>query len=160
MPSLCPGWSCIISLSACCTHMVFDLANHSAIGNGLNWMQLSLDNDSDEDCSLDCCWELTDYLESKREVQKEGLVEWWGVSLACMYPYHILLMDLNTSTIPFITPPSPTLHETILPFKDPPLRWSIHFWVVGSPGPTYTTVSRPLRSRHSRSSRVCFAMGF
>ena len=33
--------------------MVFDLANHSAIGNGLNWMQLSLDNDSDEDCCYD-----------------------------------------------------------------------------------------------------------
>ena len=77
-----------------------------------------------------------------------------------MYPYHIILADLNTSTIPFITPPSPASHETISPSKDPSLHQSIHFRVVGSPGPTSTTVSRPLHLRHSRSSRVRFTMGF
>jgi hypothetical protein len=45
-------------------------------------MQLSLDGDSEDDCPLDPRKELTEYLESKREDRKEGLVEWWGVSLA------------------------------------------------------------------------------
>ena len=54
-----------------------------------------------------------------------------------MYPYHIILTDLNTSTIPFVTLPFPTLRKTISPFKDPLLCGRVHFRVVGSLGPTY-----------------------
>jgi hypothetical protein len=47
-------------------------------------MQLSLGDDSEDDCPLDPCKELMEYLESKCEYWKEGLVEWWGVSMACI----------------------------------------------------------------------------
>ena len=57
------------------------LATLSTVGYGLNWMQLSLDDDSKDEDPLDPCKELTEYLESKCEEQKEGLVEWWGVSM-------------------------------------------------------------------------------
>lgn len=45
-------------------------------------MQLSLNDDSDNEGTADPRKELTRYLESRREEAKEGLVEWWGVSLA------------------------------------------------------------------------------
>jgi hypothetical protein len=80
-------------------------------------MQLLLDDDSKDECLLDPCKELTEYLESKCEDQKEGLVEWWGVSLLA-YHHVVLLTDCyHFSTIPFTTPPSPALHKTNLPFK-------------------------------------------
>ena len=47
-------------------------------------MQQLLEDDSEDDCPLDPCKELTEYLDSKREERKEGLVEWWGVSMAHM----------------------------------------------------------------------------
>jgi hypothetical protein len=43
-------------------------------------MQLSLNDDSDDEEILDPRKELTSYLDSRREEAKEGLVEWWGVS--------------------------------------------------------------------------------
>jgi hypothetical protein len=54
------------------------------MGYGSNWMHMSLDNDSDDEGPLDPHKELNEYLDSKREERKEGLVEWWGVSLACI----------------------------------------------------------------------------
>ena len=47
-------------------------------------MQQSLEDDSEDDCPLDPRKELTEYLDSKCEDWKEGLVEWWGVSMAHM----------------------------------------------------------------------------
>jgi hypothetical protein len=44
-------------------------------------MQLALNNDSDDEGPPDPHKELNDYLNSKREVVKEGVVEWWGVSI-------------------------------------------------------------------------------
>ncbi|KAF8258738.1 ribonuclease H-like domain-containing protein [Lactarius quietus] len=52
--------------------------NNNSIGYGSNWMQMSLGDDSDDEDIDDPCKELTQYLESGREVWKEGLVEWWG----------------------------------------------------------------------------------
>jgi hypothetical protein len=62
------------------------------MGYSANWMQLLLDDDSEDKCPLNPCKELTEYLESKHEDQKEGLVEWWGVSLLA-YHYVFLLTD-------------------------------------------------------------------
>ena len=58
-----------------CTHTDLDLATLSTVSYGLNWMQLSLDDDSEDKHPLDPCKKLTEYLESKREERKEGLVE-------------------------------------------------------------------------------------
>ncbi len=44
-------------------------------------MQLSLDNDSDDEGIPDPRKELNGYLDSKRKERKEGLVEWWGVRI-------------------------------------------------------------------------------
>ena len=44
-------------------------------------MRMSLDDDSDDEGTPDPRKELNEYLESKREGRKEGLVEWWGVSI-------------------------------------------------------------------------------
>ncbi len=44
-------------------------------------MQLSLDDDSDDECTPDPHKELNKYLDSKREEWKKGLIEWWGVSM-------------------------------------------------------------------------------
>jgi hypothetical protein len=57
------------------------VANNNAVGYGSNWMQRSLDDDSDDDDIPDPHKELNEYLDSKREDRQEGLVEWWGVSL-------------------------------------------------------------------------------
>ena len=57
-----------------------NLANNNAVGYGSNWIQQSLGDDSDNRDILDPRKELNEYLESKREERKEGLVEWWGVS--------------------------------------------------------------------------------
>jgi hypothetical protein len=103
-------------------------------------MQLSLDEDSEDEHSLDPHKELTEYLESKCEERKEGLVEWWGVSLPCISsqcptnrsnPY--------VSTILSATPPSPASHETISRFKGPQLLQSMPFQVVSSWEHTYAT---------------------
>ena len=53
-------------------------------------MQLSLDDDSDDEETLDPRKELTSYLDSRREEAKEGLVEWWGVS---WLPAHVPVMS-------------------------------------------------------------------
>jgi hypothetical protein len=66
--------------------MQTELANNPIVGYGSNWMQLSLNDDSDDEGTPDPRKELTLYLESGREEPKEGLVEWWGVSLA----FHII----------------------------------------------------------------------
>jgi hypothetical protein len=131
------------------------------MGYGSNWMHMSLDNDSDDEGPLDPHKELNEYLDSKREERKEGLVEWWGVSLACIlswYPTDKLL--LYVSIILFITLSSPASHETILPFKGPRLPRSKHSRAVGSQGLIYAIVSRQIPLRHSRSSRVHTATGF
>jgi hypothetical protein len=70
-----------------------DPATHNTVGYGSNWMQLSLDGDSKDECILDPHKELTEYLESMSEEQKEGLVEWWGVSMA----HKIVTMSTNRS---------------------------------------------------------------
>jgi hypothetical protein len=72
--------------------MQTDLANNNTISYGSNWMQMSLDDDSDNEGIHDPCKELTDYLESKHKEQKEGLVEWWGVS-GLAYHHNTLLTD-------------------------------------------------------------------
>lgn len=46
------------------------------MGYGSNWIQLSLAGDNDNEGILDPRKELTGYLESDREVPKEGIVEW------------------------------------------------------------------------------------
>ena len=144
-----------------CTHTDLDLATLSTVGYGLNWMQLSLDDDSEDEHPLDPCKELTEYLESKREERKEGLVEWWGVSKAHISSLCPTNRSLPyASTIPFATPPFPTLHETISPFKAPQLLLSVPFQVAGSQELTYAIDSRLIHLRHSKSSRVPIAMGF
>ena len=117
-------------------------------------------DDSEDDGPLDPWKELTEYLYSKCEHQKERLVEWWRVSMACMLSWCLTNILLPyVSIILFAITPSPTLCETILPFKGPWLPQSMHFQVVSSLGPTYTTVSRELCLRHSRLSRAHIAMG-
>ena len=144
-----------------CTHTDSDLATLSTVGYGLNWMQLSLDDDSEDEDPLDPCKELTEYLESKREERKEGLVEWWGVSMAHISSLCPTNRSLPyASTIPFTTPPFPALHKTILPFKAPQLLLSVPFQVVGSQELTYAIDSRLIHLRHSKSSRVPIATGF
>lgn len=71
-------------------------------------MQLSLGDDSEDEAPPDPRAELNEYLSSKREEHKEGLVEWWGVSLlfiSLQCPTNGL--PLYTSTILAVTPPSP-----------------------------------------------------
>jgi hypothetical protein len=43
------------------------LANNNTAGYGSNWMQLSLDDNSDDKGPPDPCKELNEYLASKRE---------------------------------------------------------------------------------------------
>jgi hypothetical protein len=62
------------------THADSDPATTNTEGYRSRWMQLSLDDESDDEENLDPRKELTLYLDSKREEPKEGLVEWWGVS--------------------------------------------------------------------------------
>jgi hypothetical protein len=62
------------------THADSDPATTNTEGYGSRWMQLSLDDESDDEENLDPRKELTLYLDSKCEEPKEGLVEWWGVS--------------------------------------------------------------------------------
>ena len=57
-----------------------NLANNNTVGYGLNWIQQSLGDNSDNRDILDPHKELNEYLESKCEEWKEGLMEWWGVS--------------------------------------------------------------------------------
>ena len=52
-------------------------------------MQLSLGDYSNNDNISDPHKELKNYLESKREDPKEGLVEWWGVS---MFAHHHIFL--------------------------------------------------------------------
>ena len=59
-------------------------------------MQLSLNDDSEDEHPLDPRKELTEYLESKHEERKEGLVEWWGVSKA-----HISSLCLTNRSLPY-----------------------------------------------------------
>ena len=75
---------------------------------------MSIGDDSDDEGDLDSRKEFNAYLDSRREVQSEGLVEWWGVS-ALTHHHDVLLTDSYpcVSTIPLATPPSPTLCETI-----------------------------------------------
>ena len=101
-------------------------------------MQMALDDNSEDECPLDPHKELNEYLESKREEQKEGLVEWWGVSsnhISSLCPTNRSLP--YASTIQFATPPFPTSHETISPFKDRQLRQNAPFPVAGSQELTY-----------------------
>ena len=145
-----------------CTLTDSDLATLSTVGYGLNWMQLSLnDDDSEDEHPLDPHKKLTEYLESKHEEWKEGRVEWWGVSKACI----LLLCPTNRSlpyaiTIPFATLPFPALHKTTLPFKGPQLLLSMPFQVVSSQEHTCAINSRQTHLKHSKLSRVPIAMGF
>ena len=70
--------------------MGLDLATLTTVGYGLIWMQLSLNDGSEDEDPLDPHKKLTEYLESKHEEQKEGIVEWWGVSMACILSLHLL----------------------------------------------------------------------
>ena len=130
------------------------------MGYGLSWIQMSIGDDSDDEGDLDPCKELNMYLDSRHEVQSEGLVEWWGVS-ALTHHHNVLLTDSypRVSTIPLATPPSPTLRKTISQSKDPQLPRSVRFQVVGSLVLTYATDSKRIRLKHSRLSRVRFRMG-
>ena len=121
---------------------------------------MALGDDSDDEGDLDPHRELNEYLNSKREERKEGLVEWWGVSVLAHH-HDILLTDCYpcVSTIPLATPPSPASRETISQSKDPLLPQSVHFQVEGSPGRTYAIDSRRIHLKHSRSSRVRSGMG-
>jgi hypothetical protein len=129
-------------------------------GYGSSWMQMALGDDSDDNGDLDPRKELNEYLKSKREERKEGLVEWWGVSVLAHH-HDILLTDHYpcVSTILLATPPSPALRETISQSKGPLLPQSVRFQVEGSLGRTYTIDSRWIHLKHSRSSRVPFRMG-
>ena len=60
--------------------MQADPTNNNSMGYRSNWIQQSLDDNSDNEDILDPCKELNEYLDSKCEEQKEDLVEWWGVS--------------------------------------------------------------------------------
>jgi hypothetical protein len=139
-----------------------DLANNINVGYGSNWMQLSLDDDSDDEGTPDPCKELNEYLDSKHEELREGLVEWWGVSLAYITslgcPANSLLP--RVSIIPLVTLPSPASHEIILQSKDHLLPQSMLSRVVGSLEPTYAIDSSQTHSRRFRSSRALFAMAF
>jgi hypothetical protein len=77
-------------------------------------MQLSLDDDSEDECPLDPHKELTEYLESKHEEQKEGLVEWWGVNMDCNC-YYDLLTDHYSILAQFHSLSHPFLHRMRLP---------------------------------------------
>jgi hypothetical protein len=125
-----------------------------------SWMQMALGDDSNDDGDLDPHKELNEYLKSKHEEWKEGLMEWWGVSVLAHH-HDILLTDryLCISTILLTTPPSPALHKTISQSKGPLLPRSMHFQVEGSLGHTYAINSRWIHLKHSRSSRVPFGMG-
>ena len=83
-------------------------------------MQLALGGDSDDEDLSDPRKELNDYLDSRREEPREGLVEWWGVSVITHH-HDILLTDLypRVSTILLATPPSPASRETISRSKGP-----------------------------------------
>jgi hypothetical protein len=136
-----------------------DLANNDTLGYGSNWMQLSLDDDSDEEGTPDPHKELNEYLDSKREVRKEGLVEWWGVSIL------LILLScptnrLHVSIILLAILHSPASRVTISRFKDRLSPQSALFRAGGSPELTYAIDSRPTHSRHFRSSRAPFATGF
>jgi hypothetical protein len=50
---------------------------------------------------------------------------------------HDILLTDGYSTIPLVTPPYPTLHETTLQSKGPRLPRSVRFRVVGSLGHIY-----------------------
>jgi hypothetical protein len=130
------------------------------MGYGSSWIQMSIGDDSDDEGALDPRKELNEYLDSKREVRREGLVEWWGVSVLTHH-HDILLTDCypHVSTIPLATPPSPASRETISRSKDPLLPQSARFQVVGLLVLTYAIDSKWIRSKHSRSSRVPFGTG-
>ena len=121
---------------------------------------MSIGDDSDDEGALDPRKELNEYLDSKREVRREGVVEWWGVSVLAHH-HNSLLTDRcpRVSTIPLATPPSPASHETILRSKGLQLPQSARFRVVGSLVLTYAIDSKRIHSKHSRSSRVPFGMG-
>ena len=121
-------------------------------------MLMALGDDSDDDDISDPRKELNDYLESKREEPREGLVEWWGVSVLAHYHTFPLTVPY-VSTIPFATPPLLASRETISRSKGPQLLRSARFRVVGSLGHTYAINSRQIHLRHSRLSRVHFGMG-
>ena len=141
-------------------HADSEVVVNNNVGYGSSWIQMSIGDDSDDEADLDPRKELNAYLDSKREVRSEGLVEWWGVSVLTHH-HDVLLTDRypRVSTIPLATPPSPTSRETISRSKDPQLPQSARFQVVGSLVLTYATDSKRIRSKHSRSSRVPFGMG-
>ena len=87
---------------------------------------MALGDDSNDDDISDPHKELNNYLEFKREELREGLVELWGVSVLAHYHTFSLTVPY-ISTIPFTTPPSPALHETISRSKGPQLHQSVHF---------------------------------
>jgi hypothetical protein len=135
-----------------------DLVKSKTVSYGSNWMLMALGDDSNDDDISSPCKKLNDYLESKCEKLREGLMEWWGVSVLAHY-YTFPLTVPYISTNPFATPPSPTSRETISQSKGPQLLQSAHFQVVGSLGRTYTINLRQIHLRHSRLSRVHFGMG-
>jgi len=140
------------------THPSLVISNASTVGYGSNWMLLALGDDSGDEGISDPRKELNDYLESKREELREGLVEWWGVSVLAHH-HTYLLTKLYVSTTPFATPPLPASRETILRSKGPPLLQSARFQVVDSLGHTYAIDSRQIHSRRSRLLKAHFGMG-
>lgn len=73
------------------------LANLDNVGYGSNWMRLAIEDDTDDEGTPDPHKELNTYLNSKREERKEGLVEWWGVSVIFCCRHFQLTICLPTA---------------------------------------------------------------